>query len=379
VCGLTASAPAMIVALSTVAAASPKPSAVTAYAGTLYGVSAVSADDAWAVGSTGGNSAAILHWKGATWGKVAVPDAKGGDLAAVSAPAANDAWAVGSAHTGTTNLALHWNGTTWASVTVPNPGGSDTIDQLTGVSALSPDDVWAVGTEHSAHTGDFNAMILQWNGTAWSQSSLPALGNNAGLNAVDALSPDDVWAVGDTGSALLALHWNGTSWRQAKIGTLTGCTAVAASGSLDAVSALSRTDAWATGSCMDPTTGAQFSLAMRWNGTNWTQTTTPSPGGTTDTSLTYLPGVSALSATDAWAVGYYGNNASGFVAQTMVLHWDGTSWTQVTSPSVGTSSVLEAIAAVSPTQLWAVGGTSPFTPTGKTLVLSGNGSAWTRS
>jgi hypothetical protein len=40
-------------------------------------------------------------------------------------------------------------------------------------------------------------------------------------------------------------------------------------------------------------------------------------------------GMTALSATDAWAAGeshIYGHD------QTYILHWNGTSWTQITSP-----------------------------------------------
>jgi len=42
-----------------------------------------------------------------------------------------------------------------------------------------------------------------------------------------------------------------------------------------------------------------------------------------------LDAVAATSATDAWAVGNYSSaSASG----TLILHWDGTAWTQVPSP-----------------------------------------------
>ena len=58
-----------------------------------------------------------------------------------------------------------------------------------------------------------------------------------------------------------------------------------------------------------------------------------------------LAGVAALSAGDVWAVGYY---LIGSLEQTLVEHWDGTSWTIVSSPNVGTgNNQLNAVAAVS--------------------------------
>jgi hypothetical protein len=42
-----------------------------------------------------------------------------------------------------------------------------------------------------------------------------------------------------------------------------------------------------------------------------------------------LSAVDATSATDAWAVGGY---SSGSASGTLILHWDGTAWTQVPSP-----------------------------------------------
>jgi hypothetical protein len=43
------------------------PDAVTNDPGNLYGVAAVSASDAWAVGQNGGAGDLILHWNGKTW------------------------------------------------------------------------------------------------------------------------------------------------------------------------------------------------------------------------------------------------------------------------------------------------------------------------
>jgi hypothetical protein len=40
-----------------------------------------------------------------------------------------------------------------------------------------------------------------------------------------------------------------------------------------------------------------------------------------------LEGVSAVSATDVWAVGYSDNSFNG-EARTLILHWNGTAWSK---------------------------------------------------
>src|ERR1700690_3276681 len=54
-----------------------------------------------------------------------------------------------------------------------------------------------------------------------------------------------------------------------------------------------------------------------------------------------LTGVSADSASDAWAVGVG-------VSGGLTLHWDGTSWTPVPSPSPSSTTELDAVSALSP-------------------------------
>src|SRR6266699_2075460 len=75
----------------------------------LYGVSAVSGSNAWAVGrqnSTGVFKTLILHWNGAAWSTVKSPSPSSSDaeLFVVMAVSGSDAWSVG----------WFWNGPTRA-------------------------------------------------------------------------------------------------------------------------------------------------------------------------------------------------------------------------------------------------------------------------
>jgi len=65
--------------------------------------------------------------------------------------------------------------------------------------------------------------------------------------------------------------------------------------------------------------------------------------------------VSAVSATDAWAAGYYTKSTG--VAEPLILHWNGTAWKKVTTPapSGGRYNSLYGVSAVSATDAWAAG------------------------
>jgi hypothetical protein len=121
------------------------------------------------------------------------------------------------------------------------------------------------------------------------------------------------------------------------------------------VAAASATDAWAIGLVGGgPGAGtgpSDKTLIEHWNGTAWTTvpSPTPSPAGA-------LERVAVVSPTNAWAVGWTGNGTSDFNA--LIDHWDGKSWNVVpVPPSVDADIGLNAVAATSASNAWAVGGT----------------------
>ncbi len=63
----------------------------------------------------------------------------------MTAISASDAWAVGSdlALSTTKTLIMHWDGRAWDQIASPAPGSSS---GLTSVAATSASNVWAVGT-----------------------------------------------------------------------------------------------------------------------------------------------------------------------------------------------------------------------------------------
>src|SRR5947199_65924 len=109
------------------------------------------------------------------------------------------------------------------------------------------------------------------------------------------------------------------------------------------VAAVSASDIWAVGSYTDQQSqSGSGSLTLHWNGTTWSQVSNPGP--------TTLYGVTAVASNDVWAVGAFTSQQSLFGP--LILHWNGKTWSEVSSPHAGT---LAAVAAVSANDIWAVG------------------------
>jgi hypothetical protein len=152
-------------------------------------------------------------------------------------------------------------------------------------------------------------------------------------------------------------------------------TAVPATGGLAGTAAVANGGAWAVG--YTGKISAPRILLLHWNGTAWSRVTSPS----VLTATGELTAITAVSAKSAWAVGYTGKNGTG-KNHSLLLHWNGSRWSQVTSPAPVTGGSLAAITAGAKNG-WAVGyvNTKPDAPlccAGSPLVFRWNGSKWSR-
>jgi hypothetical protein len=118
---------------------------------------------------------------------------------------------------------------------------------------------------------------------------------------------------------------------------------------LSAVSVLSPTLAWAVGVnyAVGDTIGPVDSLIEQWDGSAWHVVA--------NTGHDALNGVAAISPRDVWSVG--GQLNYGVGAGPLTLHWDGTNWRVVPSvrPADTTFVTLAGVAALAPNDVWAVG------------------------
>jgi hypothetical protein len=322
----------------------------------LYGASALSSNDVWAVGrfigTDSANETLIEHWNGARFQRVPSPDPQPNDvLLHVQAVSAADVWAVGKTWPATTEvfspLIEHFDGKTWGAV--PTPVLRSGSGLLAGVGATSPGDVWAVGSQFSGPAKASAATLAEhWDGTAWQVVSSPDPGRYGNyLDSVTVVSPRDAWAVGtsDTtphGTANLIEHWNGTKW------SVVASPDAGIDDSLQSVSAVSATDVWAVGDYFENTGSGSLvlTLTVHFDGKRWS--IAPSPSPTDDNSLA---AVTAVTARDAWAVGGSGDSAAG-----LVEHWNGTQWRVAAEPyRHGNANYLYAISAGAAPGVWATG------------------------
>jgi hypothetical protein len=223
---------------------------------------------------------------------------------------------------------------------------------------VSADDIWAVGdAERTGSKYAVGALIEHWNGHAWRQvPGMPPL-QYSRLSAVTALSAKDAWAVGasglDTGRRILdrtlALHWDGKAWRRVPTPNpaAPGMSAAEVSATLVAVAAVAPGQVWAVGHYYVVTNGhhGYRTLVLRWDGKSWTQVPSVDPGGPRRSNL--LNGVAAVASNDVWAVGSFSRHGP----QPLAEHWDGTRWRVVRAAG----GPLNGVSALGAKDVWAVG------------------------
>jgi len=273
------------------------------------------------------------------------------DLTSVTTVSACDVFVAGTQQfTGaTTALIEHWDGTEW--LVTPTPFLPSDHLHIASIHGDASNDVWAVGGFRDSQGID-RTLILHYDGSSWTQVPSPSPSSDfSDLAGVHAESANDAWAVGDFDNngvdQTLILHWNGTNWQQV---TSPSPGVTGSNDELFGVTATSASDAWAVGNVETPT-GNETSLILHWNGFQWTRKASPHPGTTSP-----LLAVDASSPTNAWAVG---DTSTGGLSQALALHWNGTKWTRVMTPSPPNPAAgdsLRSVAVPSATNAWAVEG-----------------------
>ncbi len=400
--------------------ASPSPGSYQNY---LEAVSVLPSGEAWAVGSTSGDDGGggsgdakpstapgadsgpgrnrmeptsaqyetfILHLVDGAWERVESPNPSTYEnrLYGVAAASPDKVWTVGTYYDDTDyiykTLVLGYDGTTWTQESSPN-GTTYGTNRFDAVTAVSETEAWAAGSYYDYNIGQTRTLIGQLSGGSWSLfGTLNPSNYYSGLFGVSALPSGDVWSVGyyynDAGYRYetLVMRYNDPCLTPTPTGT---ATATNTGTPPTATSTRTATNTRTATSIHTPTetatatpTATATATPIPPCGPAWRITSSPSVG---EFESNYLESVSVLAPDDVWAVGYvYG--ISGYSYTTLIQHWDGSSWSVVSSPNPGvTESRLHAVAAVSSDLVWAVGyyvDTSDYSY--KTLVLRYDGSTW---
>ena len=205
---------------------------------------------------------------------------------------------------------------------------------------------------------------------SWTVASSP---NPLGITAdegIAAVSQNDVWMVGQANTSgvpgydTMAEHWDGKSWSIVPTAN-PGAVQV-----FRGVGAAASNDVWAVGAQADADITSILTLIEHWDGKAWS--VVPSPSA--DAYNNFLQAVAATSNNDAWAVGYSGAFRS--PSEALIEHWDGTSWSIAPTPTITTGSSLYGVAAISANDVWAVGSYGVTAFTDAPLVEHWDGTSW---
>nr|BBH85832.1 hypothetical protein KTC_05830 [Thermosporothrix sp. COM3] len=201
--------------------------------------------------------------------------------------------------------------------------------------------------------------------------------NNGSLSSIAFTPEGNAWSVGyaytDGGQHFqsLALYRSARDqqWKVVPTPQFAGGSSV-----LSSVVALSENNAWAVGS-YTTASGQNQPLVLHWDGSSWQRVKSPTPGqGSTGTELN---SITAISANNIWAAGSY---FDGTYTRTLVEHWDGKAWQLVQSPNVETAqdstNKFRSIVARSAKDIWAVGEAAPPIPNSKPMLQHWDGKKW---
>lgn len=249
-------------------------------------------------------------------------------------------------------------GSGWNVVPSYSFGALDNV--LAGVSAASINDAWAVGTYvPSSSSGVLATLAEHFDGTRWTAFPLPNVGVQENvLMAVSMPATGSAWAAGyfvngKFQQQALVEHFDGNVWS-----VVPSPSPGAQQNILFGVAAISDSDVWAVGADQDAN-GLWHTLTEHWDGSAWSVVNAVDAGANGN----QLYAVKALASNDVYAVGQ--QSGAGFPNQALVEHWNGKSWSVVSSPSDPSASALPLGVTATSSSLTLVGeqetDTAPYT------------------
>jgi hypothetical protein len=243
-------------------------------------------------------------------------------------------------------LIEHWDGASWSIVPSPNPPVK-TYPQadLFSVFAPSANNVWAVGVADNPSAFPDVTLIEHWDGISW--SIVPSPNPDTQLNhlrSIAGVASNDIWAVGLAGDGGTFNPWRSLieHWDGASWSVVSN----PGVNELFGVTALAANNVWAVAVHTSPNV---TDIVEHWDGTKWANVSAPSMnanGGTIS-----LRAIAAVSATDIWAVGDQQNVLNNRY-YSAIEHWDGTAWTL--AGVFVQDCTLQAVTAPGSTDVWAV-------------------------
>lgn len=190
--------------------------------------------------------------------------------------------------------------------------------------------------------------------TGWRVDTTIAVRGNANLlSSVTAVSPSDAWATGlvgkTSGSALphtFIRHWNGKAWRPVPLPATIARQWARQDAFFSEVGASSARSVWVFG-------GLEGGY-LRLSGGRWSLRRLPGAGSVSSGTILQIDAAKVFSGSNVWALGER-TSVSGtqLVNAAYAAHYNGRKWVQVTVPG---SFAITAVSAASSKEMWAVEG-----------------------
>jgi hypothetical protein len=273
------------------------------------------------------DSPLVQRWNGTSWSEQTAAKKSGSThnrLFGVDCPSEIRCIAVGNyqnSEGGPATLGELWNESKWVVQTTPVPSEA-TSSELVAVGCNSTASCRAAGSAvvKSVKT----AIVEKWASPTWSLDSIPipAGATSSQLDGVDCIWSNFCAAVGrytTSGGSIksLAMFWNGTEW---SLQTLTDPEKAVETTLLDVSCTPTPNRCMAVGGWKN-SAKEQFTLAYRFNGTStWTLQSTPNPPSSI---ASVFQDASCAAETSCAAAGSWVGGGSN---QTLAETWNGSSW-----------------------------------------------------
>ncbi len=261
---------------------------------------------------------------------------------------------------------------------VPTIDRGSVTNLLYDVAFAGEHDGLAVGNWNSG--AGVNPFIQRWDGSAWTELSLPstaALGNFPQVEGAG-FDGQQLWVVGSvrtpypTDNMPLIMCWDGAAWTSAQTPTLRIQNTYPfgpRGGLAEDVIGLAPDDLWVVGSAAGygDASATSVPLALHFDGSDWHDVEVPLIGNRSHS----LDDVSASSSDNVWAVGYWRSIAQNY--QALVVRWDGSQWHLVANPGESPAGGdATAVVALAPGDVWVSGNFN----SGADHLIHWNGSSW---
>lgn len=322
------------------------------------------------------------------WDLETTPNAEGSLLLySIDGDATDNIWSVGrrfiftQTDTRTLNYAARWDGSSWSEIDVPQPSELREHQVLYGVHTIGQDDAIAVGT-YNPPSGASQSQTMRWDGSNWELMQSPVFTGGSGFNSIGSAGTD-IWACGHKWSELpppaastypMAARLNGDEWEVEFVPPLAE-TGGRSYNYIRAIDGAHENDAWGGGVAQEVGIGGFGPAAMlvHWDGSAWSQYDLSQI--VESQSFSSITSLDVVTSDNAWAAGYDYDLARQ-VTIPLILHWDGNDWSNIPVPTFEHSAELRGITARSATEVFAAGTQADADGYPHALILRWDGTQW---